>query len=327
MQSRYLWGTLVAVVLALTPAVAGCGDDEQPAGQGGEESGPTQLKMQETAGVPSAFMGFGVEKGFFRDRQLDVEVEAAQGGATTIPALVSGDVQVGGSNVVSLLIAASRDLPIQVIAPGTSAQESGEDFGALLVSKDSDVRETRDLEGKKIAVNTLNNIADTVVKAAVEKGGGDPSTLRLLEVPFPEMGAALANGDVDAAFSIEPFVTASVREGARVVDYSYVTTEPGMQVGAMAVSRQFAEQNADAVERFKEAVAETAEYVTDNEDEFRTFLSERAEIDPQLAKRIVLPRFTPELNAESLENTAGLMEKYGLVDGPVDAGKLLGEGG
>jgi NitT/TauT family transport system substrate-binding protein len=327
MQSKFLWGTLVAIVLALAPAVAGCGDDDQPAGQGGEESDPTQLTMQETAGVPSAFMGFGVEKGFFRDRQLDVEVEAAQGGATTIPALVSGDVQLGGSNVVSLLIAASRDLPIQVIAPGTSAQESGEDFGALLVSEDSDVRETRDLEGKKIAVNTLNNIADVVVKAAVEKGGGDPSTLSLIEVPFPDMGAALANGDVDAAFSIEPFVTASVREGAKVIDYSYVTTEPGMQVGAMAVSRQFAEQNSDVVERFQDAVAETAEYVTDNEDEFRTFLSERAEIDPQLAKRIVLPRFTPELNPESLENTAGLMEKYGLVDGSIDAGKLLGAGG
>jgi NitT/TauT family transport system substrate-binding protein len=327
MQSRFLWVTLVAIVLALTPAVGACGDDDEPAGQGGEESGPTQLTMQETAGVPSAFMGFGVEKGFFRDRQLDVEVEAAQGGATTIPALVSGDVQVGGSNVVSLLIAASRDLPIHVIAPGTSAQESGEDFGALLVSKDSDVRETRDLNGKKIAINTLNNIADIVVKAAVEKGGGDPSTLRLIELPFPEMGAALANGDVDAAFSIEPFVTASVREGAKVIDYSYVTTEPGMQVGAMAVSRQFAEQNAEVVERFQDAVAETAEYVTDNEDEFRTFLSERAEIDPQLAKRIVLPRFTPELDPESLENTAGLMEKYGLLDGPVDTGQLLGEGG
>jgi NitT/TauT family transport system substrate-binding protein len=272
-------------------------------------------------------MGFGVEKGFFRERQLDVEVEAAQGGATTIPALVSGDVQVGGSNVVSLLIAASRDLPIQVIAPGTSAQESGKDFGALLVAKDSDIRDMRDLEGKKIAVNTLNNIADVVVKAAAEKDGADPSKLRLIEVPFPEMGATLANGDVDAAFSIEPFVTSTVREGAKVINYSYVVTEPGMQVGAMAVSRQFAEQNADAVDRFREAVAETAEYVTANEDEFRTFLSEGAEIAPALAKRIVLPRFTAEVDADSLESTAGLMEKYGLLDSPVDAGKLLGEEG
>jgi NitT/TauT family transport system substrate-binding protein len=327
MQFRSLLRTLVAVVAALALGIAGCGDDGEPAGQGGGEgSGPTQLKVQETAGVPSAFMGFGIEKGFFRDRQLDIELEAAQGGAATIPALVSGDIQVGGSNVVSLLIAASRNLPIQVIAPGTSAQESGDDFGALLVAGEGDVREARDLEGKRIAVNTLNNIADVVVKAALEEEGADPSRLRLIEVPFPEMGATLANGDVDAAFSIEPFVTATVREGARVLNYSYVATEPGMQVGALAVSRRFAEQNPDVVERFRAAVAETAEYVMANEDEFRSFLSERAEIAPALAKRIVLPRFTTEVDAESLENTAGLMEKYGLLEEPVDVGALLGEG-
>jgi NitT/TauT family transport system substrate-binding protein len=117
-----------------------------------------------------------------------------------------------------------------------------------------------------------------------------------------------------------------VREGARVLNYSYVATEPGMQVGALAVSRRFAEQNPDVVERFRAAVAETAEYVMANEDEFRRFLSERAEIAPALARRIVLPRFTTEVDAESLENTAGLMEKYGLLEEPVDVGALLGEG-
>jgi NitT/TauT family transport system substrate-binding protein len=327
MELTLSWRTLVALGAALALAFAGCGDDDEPTGQGGDGSGPTRLKVQETAGVPSAFVGFGIEKGFFRDRQLDIELDAAQGGAATIPALVSGDVQVGGSNVVSLLIAASRDLPIQVIAPGTSAQESGKDFGALLVGKDSGIRDARDLEGKKIAVNTLNNIAEIVVKAAVEEEGADPSRLRLIEVPFPEMGATLANGDVDAAFSIEPFVTATVREGARILNYSYVVTEPGMQVGAMAVSREFAEENGDVVERFRAAVAENAEYITANEDEFRTFLSERADMAPEIAERIVLPRFTAEVNADSLEKTGGLMEKYGLLDGPVEVATLLGEPG
>ena len=323
MQSRFLWRTLVAVAAALALAVASCGDEDEPAGQGGDSSGPTKVKMQETAGVPSAFMGFGVEKGFFRERQLDVEVEAAQGGATTIPALVSGDVQVGGSNVVSLLIAASRDLPIQVIAPGTSAQESGEDFGALLVAEDSDVRDMRDLEGKRIAVNTLNNIADVVVKAAAEEEGADPSKLRLIEVPFPEMGATLASGDVDAAFSIEPFVSTSVQSGAEVVNSSYVATEPDMQVGAYAVARDFAQENAETVDAFKAAVAETAEYLSGHEQAFRDYLSEKAEVDPKLANRMALPQWTQELNVESLQNTAELMQKYDLIQEPVDAQNLV----
>jgi NitT/TauT family transport system substrate-binding protein len=139
------------------------------------------------------------------------------------------------------------------------------------------------------------------------------------------MNPTLEAGDVDAAFSIEPFVTQGVRDGAKIVNYSYVATEPNMQVGAYAVTRQYAEESPDVVRRFRAAVAQTAQYVTANQDEFRTFLSERAEIAPELAERIVLPRWGPELNRRSLENTARLMRRYGLIDEPVDARALLGE--
>jgi NitT/TauT family transport system substrate-binding protein len=58
--------------------------------------------VQETAGVPSAFVAFGISKGFFRRHGLNVDLQTSQGGAATVPALVSGKIQVAGSNVVSL---------------------------------------------------------------------------------------------------------------------------------------------------------------------------------------------------------------------------------
>ena len=324
---RRRWRRQASTAVAVALAMAGCGgDDSQPAG-GGASGGPTTLKVQETAGVPSAFVGFGISKGIFSKHKLKIELDAAQGGATAIPALVSGDIQVGGSNVVSLLIAASKGVPIQAIAPGTSARGAGEeDFGAPLAGAKSGVGDVRDLEGKTVAVNTLKNIAEVVVKASLEKEGVDPSKVKLTELGFPEMAPALDKGDVDAAFSIEPFVTSTVKDGAKVLNYSYVATEPDMQVGAYAVSKKFAGDNPDAVENYRAAVAETAEYVTAHEDEFRTFLSEEAKIPPAVAKKIVLPRFTQELNTKSLDNTAKLMQKYGLVAKPVSAQQLLGEG-
>jgi NitT/TauT family transport system substrate-binding protein len=311
---------------ALALLVAACGN-----GGGGQaptsEGGNTKLTVQETAGVPSAFVGFGIEKGFFKKQKLDIKLEPTQGGAATIPALVSGDIQIGGSNVVSLLLASQKNLPIRAIAAGTSAQASGEkDFGALIAAKGKGISDPKDLEGKTVAVNTLNNIAEVVVKAALEKQGVDPSTLKLSEVPFPEMQPALAKGSVDAAFSIEPFVTQSVAKGDEVLGYSYVDTESDMQVGAYAVTDQFAEENAEAVKGFKAAVAETASYVDAHEDEFRTYLSKSAKMPPAVAKKIVLPKWTGEVDADSVANTAKLMERYGVVKEPVDANKLL-EGG
>jgi NitT/TauT family transport system substrate-binding protein len=311
----------IALLVALL--IAGCGSGGESGAPSGE-GGTTKLAVQETAGVPSAFVAFGIEKGFFSKQKLEIDLQPTQGGAATIPALVSGDIQVGGSNVVSLLLASSKDLPIQAIAGGTTAQASGEkDFGALLAAKGKGISGPEDLEGKTVAVNTLNNIAEVVVKAALEKQGVDPESLKLSEVPFPEMEPALAKGSVDAAFSIEPFVTQSVQKGDEVLGYSYVDTESDMQVGAYAVTDQFADSDPDAVKAFQAAVKETAEYVTGHEDEFRTFLSENAKMPPALAKKIVLPKWTGEVDADSVANTAQLMRKYGVVTSEIDSSKLL----
>src|ERR671911_1702183 len=319
---RAITGEIAALLLLL----AGCGGGDEGAAPSGE-GGTTKLSVQETAGVPSAFVGFGIEKGFFEKQKLQIDLQPTQGGAATIPALVSGDIQVGGSNVVSLLLASSKDLPIRAIAGGTTAQASGEkDFGALLAAKGKGISEPEDLEGKTVAVNTLNNIAEVVVKAALEKKGVDPDSLELSELPFPEMAPALAKGSVDAAFSIEPFVTQSVEKGDKVLGYSYVDTESDMQVGAYAVTNQFAETDPEAVKAFQAAIKETADYVAGNEDEFRTFLSENADMPPELAKKIVLPKWTGEVNADSVAKTAQLMQKYGVVQGEIDTSKLLQEG-
>ncbi|MGH2967522.1 MAG: ABC transporter substrate-binding protein [Solirubrobacteraceae bacterium] len=310
---------ILIATLAVLAGACGGGEDAAPAGG---EGGTTKLTVQETAGVPSAFVAFGIEKGMFSEQKLEIELEPTQGGAATIPALVSGDIQIGGSNVVSLLLAAGKGLPVRAIAGGTSAQGEGEeDFGALLVGKG--IERPSDLEGKTVAVNTLDNIAEVVVKAALEKQGVDVSTLKLSEVPFPEMAPAVEKGAVDAAFSIEPFVTQSVGDGAKVLGYSYVETEGDMQVGAYATTTRFAQENEDAIRRFQTAIGETAGYVSAHEDEFRAFLTKSAKIAPALARKIVLPQWTGEVNADSVQNTAALMQKYGIVEQAVPAEKLL----
>jgi NitT/TauT family transport system substrate-binding protein len=319
--------TAIAALAALTVAACGGGSGGSSGGGSGG-GGPTTLNVQETAGVPSAFVAFGISKGFFKKHGLDIKLQTSQGGAATVPALVSGKIQVAGSNVVSLLIAASKGLPVEAIAPGTSAHGAGQkDFGALMVAKGSPIRDVKQLEGKTVAVNTLNNIAEVVVKASLQKSGVDPDKVKLREVDFPEMAPALGKHDVDAAFLIEPFVTIAKQAGDRVIDYSYVTTEPNLQVGAYAVSRKFAQQSPDAVKRYRAAVGDTATYLMAHQSEFRTFLAERAKTPAKLAKTMELPTFTTKLNTASLQRTAGLVQRYGLVKGKVQVDKLTGGDG
>ena len=207
------------------------------------------MSVQDTAGVPSAFLEYGVEQGFFDDQRLDVEVTPSQGGATVVPAVVSGDSDIAGSNVVSVLLAQSKDIPIKIVAPGTFVRtDEKQDFSAILVPGDSDIRSPRDLEGKTLAVNTLENVAELTAKESLTKQGVDVSGIELAEVDFPDMNGALAQGRVDAAFQIEPFVSLGLKEGNRVIDRPYVGTKPGLQIGSYFTSEQFLAENADVVD-------------------------------------------------------------------------------
>lgn len=292
-------------------ALAACGDD----GGGGEGDGPARVSVQDTAGVPSAFLEYGVQRGFFEDHELDVRVTPSQGGATVVPAVVSGDSDIAGSNLVSVLLAQGKDIPVKIIAPGTFVRgKRSQDFSAILVAGDSDIRSPQDLEGKTLAVNTLKNVAELAAKASLAKQGVDVSEIELAEVDFPDMNGALSEGRVDAAFQIEPFVSLGLEEGHRVIDRPYVGTKPGLQIGCYFTSEQYLSENEDVVERFRQGVADTAAAIADDPAAFRQFLPEAAEIPPPAAQKAILPAWKADNDQASLDLTAQLMERYGVVD-------------
>jgi NitT/TauT family transport system substrate-binding protein len=300
----------VALVSLCASLLGACGDDD---GGGGEGEQAT-VRVQDTAGVPSAFLEYGVEEGFFKDRQLDVQVTPSQGGATVVPAVIAGDTDIGGSNLVSVLLAQSKDVPVEIVAPGTFVRGTREqDFSAILVPGDSDIRSPKDLEGKTLAVNTLKNVAELTAKASLAKQGVDVSTIELAEVDFPDMNGALAQGRVDAAFQIEPFVSLGLKEGHRIVDRPYVGTKPGLQIGCYFTSERYQTENEDVVERFQQGVADTAEAIERNPAAFRKFLPEASEIPPSAAENAVLPTWKAENDQASLDLTEELMDRYGVA--------------
>lgn len=312
-------------MLATALLAGGCGSDDG-GGAGGGDGKPTTVKVQDTAGVPSAFLEYGVKKGYFKKRKLDVKVTPSQGGATVVPAVLSGSTDIGGSNLVSILLAKSKKIPLKVVAPGTFVRtDSKQDFSGIIVSGKSDIRSPKDLEGKTLAVNTLKNVAEVTAKASLEKQGVDVSKVKLAEVDFPDMVGALNQGRVDAAFAIEPFVTAGLKAGDRIVDRPYVGTKPGLQIGCYFTSEKYLGQNGDMVERFREGVGETAAAIEKDPKGFRDFLPAASQIPPAAAQKAILPEWKAKSDQASVDLSAELMQKYGLVKGKPDTSGVLSE--
>jgi NitT/TauT family transport system substrate-binding protein len=319
---REVW-TWCAAVLAACLLVTGCGNS---GGGGGAAGKPATVRVQDTAGVPSAFLEYGVKKGFFKKRKLDVKVTPSQGGATVVPAVVSGSIDIGGSNLVSVLLAKSKKIPLKIVAPGTFVQtDPKQDFAAILASKKSGIRSPKDLEGKTLAVNTLKNVAEVTAKASLAKKGVDVSKVKLAEVDFPDMVPALGQGRVDAAFAIEPFVTQGVKAGNAIVDRPYVGTKPGLQIGCYFTSEKYLGQNGDVVKRFQAGVGETAAAITKDPAAFRKFLPTASQIPAPAAQKAVLPAWKAKSDQASIDLSAQLMQRYGLVKSKPDTKGVLGE--
>jgi NitT/TauT family transport system substrate-binding protein len=317
--------TAITLALALLTA-AGCGTGSSGGGSVG--NGPAKLTVQDIAGVPSAFLSFGVQKGFFKKRGLDVKVVPAQGGAAIIPAILSGKVQIGGSNLVSTLLATSKGLPLQVIAPGTSAPDTTKkDFVGIVVRGDSPIHSAKQLQGKTIAINTLNNVNDVTDKAALAKQGVDVSKLKFTEVELPDMEAALSSHRVDAITPIEPFLTAAVQAGDRVVARPYVQTKPGLEVGSYLSSKKYISENPSVIRRFTAALRETGAYAAAHPDELRALLASKGGVPAKLANKMTLPAWNGQVDMSSLHLYGTLMKRYGLVKQPPSLGSVVAQPG
>jgi NitT/TauT family transport system substrate-binding protein len=313
---------LSALLAVAACVIAACGSDD--GGGGGESGEQASVRVQDTAGVPSAFLEYGVQEGFFKDRKLDVQVTPSQGGATVVPAVVSGDTDIAGSNLVSVLLAQGKDIPVKIVAPGTFVRgDRKQDFSAILVTGDSDIRSPKDLEGKTLAVNTLKNVAEVTAKASLSKQGVDVDKIELAEVDFPDMNGALAEGRVDAAFQIEPFVSLGLKEGHRIIDRPYVGTKPGLQIGCYFTSEQYLNENEDVVERFRQGVADTADAIAQDPTAFREFLPEASEIPPPAAQKAILPAWKADNDQASLDLTAELMARYGVTEEKPDTSEAV----
>jgi NitT/TauT family transport system substrate-binding protein len=313
----------VGVALALTA----CGETEpESASAGGASTAaePDQVTVGIIPILDVAPIYVGQEQGFFEERGIELTLQPAQGGAAIVPAVLNGETQFGFSNVVSLMIGHSQGLPLQIVTPANaSTGVDGEDFQAIGVRSDSDIQTAADLEGRTVGVNTLNNICTVSINESVRQAGGDPTQLNYVEIPPPDLNAALDGGRIDAACMGEPFLSAHRAQGHRIIASNFVDMAPEALIGAYFTSDQLVESDPDLVERFTAAMEESLAYADENPDAVRAAAATYTALSEEQLAALTLPSFPTEINRESLETIAELAVDDGLFDEVPDLDALL----
>src|SRR4051794_39039229 len=185
-------GLITALAATLVLALAACGGDDSSDSASGGSSGPQTITVGTLPIANAAPMYLGMQKGFFDAEDLKIKPHVGEGGAALIPALMSNQDQFAFVGVIPAITAVGKNLPIKIVTSSDDAAATADkDWQTLVVPKGSPIPGVDDLPGKTIAVNALRGLAEVVISRSLEKQGVDYHKVKMLEVPFPEMPAAL----------------------------------------------------------------------------------------------------------------------------------------
>jgi NitT/TauT family transport system substrate-binding protein len=331
-SSKFAWTALTAAVLVLSTACGGSeggGLSDAPA-KGSSDSGGgngklTSLTMAETPGGPLSFIAYGIQKGYFKDEGIDLTVKPNPGGGTSsVPALLQGDFDVMGLDLVSAITSIQAGLPLKMVAAGSATSDDAKgDFAGVLVKADSPIKGPEDFKGIKMGVNALGNINELAIDSTLEAQKQPKDAISPVELPFPEILAAIGRGDIQAGILIEPFVTIGEKQGLRVVYRPWVGIKPGLQIGTMVMSDAKIKENPKVVDGFARAVKKTADDIRKDPGAFRKAMPTLIQIDPALADSINLIQWRGESDMDSIKLTGRLMVKYGLLDKEINYDKAV----
>jgi len=289
-------------------------------------AGPAQDAALKVATIPidaGAEAFYAQEQGFFKKAGLDVTIEQITNGPAIAAAVASGAVDVGFSNLVSLAIAFKRGVPITLIAPA-GMYSAKAPTTTCVVATNSPIKTARDLNGKVFATNGLKNIGEFAARAWIDKNGGDSATVKFVEMPFPDMAGALAQGRVDAAIMAEPTMTESKGQ-TRFLSNCYDGIGSAYMIGAYFATTAWVAAHPDLARKFAAALRETAAWANKNPQASAVILARVAKMDPAIAAKMYRSVYPERLDPATIQPVIDVTAKYGALPATFPAADMIAQ--
>jgi NitT/TauT family transport system substrate-binding protein len=349
------WGALGALLLVLAcgapsrapaaPSAAAGGVATASAGAGGAPAAggavagaaPTALNRPAPLAPPItirsgdsqsgtlAGLYIGIEKGYFAEEGIAVELVPLASLEPQIAALGTGQLDVGqGGFVPGLFNAVARGIALRIAA--TAAVHAPGRSQLLVARRDlldsGELGDYATLRGKTISRPATLGIATIAIDQALRLGGVPDDDISYVNLSFPDTVAALSNRAVDLGYLSEPFATSAIELGFAGKWREMSDLVPNHAASLWVYSQRLILEQPEAGRRFMTALLRG---VRDYEDAYAKHQG-RAEVvdiltrytpikDPALYDRIVWIKLPTagETNIEALREDVAWLATQGAV--------------
>ncbi len=263
-------------------------------------------------------LDLGVQKGFFAQHGIEIQKKVLQSGNDVVLSLANKDGDIGYLGYVPAMIGRVQGIKFQMISAseveGTSVDDNWQN---IMVKGNSSIRTPQDLAGKTIAVNALKGVGEVMIKAALKKVGVDPNSPKLVAIGFGAMRSALNNGQIDAFWAPEPFVSQGLNiDGDRIVMAPGPVLGKFWPIGGYGALDSWVQENPQLAKQFHDAINQSLAYAQTHPDEIRALL-------PAGTQNVRLPIWSPVVDRDKLVQLAKYAKEFGVIDSLPNIAKLI----
>jgi NitT/TauT family transport system substrate-binding protein len=293
----------------------------QATATGSGSAGTTNIVVGALPVLDTAGLHVAMKEGFFTQAGLNVTVKSVTQSTAAIPDLLHGSIDIiGGGNYVSFLEAqAHGTFPVEFLAPAVDC--TTDNYGVAAMPS-SGITKAADLAGKTIAVNLTQNIQTLTTNAVLAADGVGAGSVHYVQVPFPDMVAALKAGRVNAISAVEPFLSAALAAGAKLVTSTCTGPTADFPLSGYITTQTWAQQHAAAAKAFQTALEKGNAFANANPSVVRGVLPTYTTMTAAAAAKVPLGTYPSTLDATTLQRIATLMKSGGLT-APSDVSSLL----
>jgi NitT/TauT family transport system substrate-binding protein len=188
----------------------------------------TTVTLGVVPSIPAGATWIAIEKGYFREAGIEVQLEKIESAAPAMSMLAAGRLQVvEGGLAAGYWNALQQNLPvIMALERGSSPL-----YHDVLVRNDlaDQIKTVKDLKGRTVALVAPGSAVIYEMGKILATAGLTIKDIEIKYIPFPQMGVALTNKAVDAALEVPPFGAVAIAQklGTKWIDPDdYVKPQP-----------------------------------------------------------------------------------------------------
>ena len=226
-----------------------------------QKTSPVKITLNEvTHSVFYAPLYVAIEKGYFKDENIDLTLVTGFGADKTMTAVISGEADIGFMGSEASVYMYSEGASDYVVNFAQLTQRAG---NFLVARQDNEHFQWADLKGKTVLGGRKGGMPEMVFEYILKENGIDPEKdLTIIQnIDFGSTAPAFADGRGDFTIEFEPGATSLESEGKGHVIASLGKDSGYVPYTAFSAKKSYLKENPDVIQRFTNALQKGMDYV------------------------------------------------------------------